>query len=250
MTRGRLALTIVAGLAVFLVVLFFYLPASWFRSYLPPGVSCADVGGSVWAGECIGLTVQGSKLGDATWNLSATSALGRQLAGDVDVRGAQAQGHADIDFSLKSGSGELRNVRGQFPLDHGFLAQFPRDRRARVALDVKRAVVTDTAIKQLEGTVELHDFEQLAPRPLALGSYRVAFDGVATPDGKLPGKVTDLGGPFRLEGTLTLIPPNQWQFEGYITGRTADAERLLRQELPYAAPDASGRTLISFEGAY
>ena len=45
MSRAKLALTIFAGLAVFLVVLFFYLPATWFRSYLPPQIACADIGG-------------------------------------------------------------------------------------------------------------------------------------------------------------------------------------------------------------
>src|SRR5689334_21572782 len=131
MKRGRLALTIFAGLAVFLVVLFFYLPASWFRSYLPPAATCADLGGSVWSGECIGLTVQGAKLGDATWNLAALSALRGRLVGDADLRATLAQAHADIDVSFK-GAGELRNVKASFPLDPAFLPQFPADRRGMI----------------------------------------------------------------------------------------------------------------------
>lgn len=203
----------------------------------------------MWAGECIGLTVQKSKLGDATWNLAALKALGGRLFGDVELRGALAQGRAQVDVST-SGTGELRNVSGQFPLDHAFIADFPRDRRGRVVVDLKRAVLAERAVKQLEGNVELHDFEQLTPRPMTIGSYRVSFDGTAQPDGKVIGKVADLGGPYRLEGTLSLSPPTHWEFQGYITGRTADAERTLRQELPYLAPDASGRTEIRFEGDY
>jgi hypothetical protein len=248
-TRGRLALTIVAGLAVFLVVLFFYLPASWFASRLPPQVQCVDIGGSVWAGECLGLTVQGAKLGDASWNLAALRALRGRLTGDVDLRGALAQARGDLDLSL-DGSGELRNVSAQFPLDPAFLPQFPRDRRARVTADIKHAVLEKQAFRQLEGTIELHDFRQITPQALELGSYRVAFDGVSQPDGKVIGNVTDLGGPFRLEGTLVLTPPNQYNFEGFITGRTADAERLIREAMPYLRPDPSGRTELRFEGEY
>src|SRR6185503_11590339 len=160
MKRGRLALTVIAGLAVFLAVLFFYLPASWFRAYLPPQANCAGLGGSVWSGECLGLTVQGAKLGDATWNLAATRALRGRLVGDADVRGALAQAHADVDVSFK-GAGELRNVHAQFPLDPAFLPQFPADRRGQVVVDVKRAVVADQAVKQLEGTIELRNFREV-----------------------------------------------------------------------------------------
>src|SRR3954471_10670277 len=150
MTRGRFALTLTAGLAVFLIVLFFYLPASWFRSYLPPQATCADIGGSVWAGECIGLAVQGAKLGDATWNLAARGALRGRLVGDVDLRGALARARADVDVSFE-GAGELRDISAEFPLDPAFLPQFPADRRGQVAVDLKRAVVADRALTQLGG---------------------------------------------------------------------------------------------------
>lgn len=249
MKRGRLALTVFAGLAVFLVVLFFYLPASWFRKYLPPQAACADLGGSVWSGECLGLTVQGAKLGDATWNLAATSALRGRLVGDADVRGTLAQAHADIDLSFQ-GAGELRDIKASFPLDPAFVPQFPADRRGQVVVDVKRAVVADQAVKGLEGTIELRDFREITPRLMELGSYRATFDGVAQPDGSVKGQVNDIGGPFRIEGSIVLTPPNQYSFLGTITGRSADAERLIREAIPYARPDASGRTEISFEGTY
>ena len=249
MTRGRLALTAIAGLAVFLAVLFFYLPASWFRSYLPPPATCADIGGPVWAGECIGLAVQGARLGDATWNLAATGALRGRLIGDADLRGALAQAHAEFDLSFK-GAGELRNIKAHFPLDPAFLPQFPADRRGQIVVDLKHAAVADQSLRQVEGTVELRDFREVLPRPLELGSYRATFDGVAQPGGTIRGSVNDIGGPFRIEGTLVLTPPNGYSFQGFITGRTADAERMIREAMPYARPDPSGRSELSFEGTY
>jgi hypothetical protein len=249
MTRGRLALTVLAGLAVFVVVLFFYLPATWFRSYLPPQAACVELGGSVWSGECVGLAVEGAKLGDVTWNLSAPGALRGRIVGDADLRATLAQAHADLDVSFK-GTGELRNVKASFPLDPAFLPQFPADRRGIVVVDLKRAGIVDQALKQLEGTIELRDFREITPRLMELGSYRATFDGVTKPDGTVNGQVNDLGGPFRIEGNLVLTPPNQYSFLGTITGRTADAERLIREAIPYARPDASGRTEISFEGTY
>jgi hypothetical protein len=249
MSRGRILLTAIAGLSVFAVVLFFYLPASWFASYLPSQARCGELGGSVWSGECLGLTVEGARLGDATWNLAPLRALGGRLVGDAELRATLAQARADLDVSF-AGAGEIRNLTGQFPLDPAFIAQFPADRRGRVALDLKRVVLAEQALRQVEGTIELHDFRQTTPTALELGSYRVSFDGVVQPDGRVLGNVRDLGGPFRLEGTLALAPPNGYTFEGYITGRTAQAESLIREVMPYSRPDASGRSELRFEGSY
>jgi hypothetical protein len=169
--------------------------------------------------------------------------------GDAALRAPLAQARADLDVSF-SGAGEIRNLTGQFPLDPAFIAQFPADRRGRVSLDLKRVEIADQALRQIEGTIELRDFRQVTPVPIELGSYRVAFDGSVQPDGRVLGNVADLGGPFRLEGTLALVPPNGYTFEGYITGRTADAERLIREVMPYSRPDASGRSEVRFEGSY
>jgi hypothetical protein len=60
----------------------------------------------------------------------------------------------------------------------------------------------------------------------------------------------DLGGPFIVEGTLKLTPPNGYLVQGYITGRTAAAERVVREITLGAMPEASGRSPFSFEGSY
>lgn len=251
MKRRTLVLTSIAGLLVFLGVLVFYLPASWFASLLPPQVKCAELGGSVWQGECLGLDVQGAKIGDATWNLDTLAALTGRLSGNVDARGSLMTAHADLDLK-SNGSGELRNVTARFPLDPAFVAQFPRDQRGNIRVDLKRAVLASgPAIAQVEGTIELHDFRQVGANPLELGSYRVTFDGAAQSNGSTVGQVRDLGGPFAVEATLTLTPPNTYVVHGFITGRTADAERLVRNDIAFGAPpDASGRSEFSFEGSY
>ena len=64
------------------------------------------------------------------------------------------------------------------------------------------------------------------------------------------GKLRDLGGPFAVEGSVTLTPPNNYLVQGFITGRSADAERTVRQISLGAQPDASGRSPFSFEGSY
>jgi Type II secretion system (T2SS), protein N len=250
MKRGALLLTVLAGLAVFLGVLALYLPAAWFASALPPQAKCAGLGGSIWHGECLGLIVDNNKLGDATWNFAPGSALGGQLRGDVDIRGGALSAKADLDTSWR-GVGELRNVIAHFPLDPAIFADAPVDKRGDISVALKRVVIgAGMTVKQLEGTLELRDLRQVGARPLDLGSYQLAFDGRATANGTVVGKLRDSGGPFALDGTLTLTAPNTYLVSGFITGRTAQAESLVREIALGAAPDASGRTAFSFEGSF
>ena len=249
MKRRTLVLTCLAGLLVFLGVLALYLPASWFGGMLPPQVRCAELGGSIWNGECIGLEYQGSKLGDATWNLAVGKAITGHLNGDVDVRGTAVSAHADVDLAF-NGSGELRNLGARFPLDPAFVAQFPRDQRGIIVADLKRVVLSGgPALPALQGTVELRDFRQVGARPLELGSYQLTFDGSAQSNGLVVGQLRDLGGPFAVTGTVTLEAPGSYLVQGFITGRTATAERLVREITLGAQPDPSGRSEFSFEGS-
>ncbi len=249
MKRRTLVLTIIAGLAVFLGVLVLYLPASWLAGALPAQVKCSSIGGSVWRGECIGLVLQGDRIGDATWNLAPGSVFRGRLVGDVELRGA-VTARADLDLEF-NGSGELRNVTAQVPLDPVVSAQFPPDQRGTVVANLKRVVLAERAqIGLLDGTIEVHDLRQVGTNPLALGSYRLSFAGAAPTNDGNTGQLRDLGGPFMVEGNVTLAPPNSYVVQGYITGRTADAERLVREITLGARPDASGRSVFSFEGTY
>ena len=250
MKRSTLILTLLAGTLVFLAVLVLYLPASWFASRLPAQVQCASLGGSVWHGECLGLSYGGGKFGDATWNLSPLKALTGRLSGDVDLRGGAITARSDLDLGF-DGSGELTRLEAQFPLDPAVMPQFPRDQRGLVVARFARLVLgAEAAPRALEATVELRDFRQVTPRPLELGSYRLAFDGRQQADGSSVGKLIDIGGPFGVDGTVTFLPPNNYVIQGLISGRTPQAQDIVREITLGAPPDASGRSEFSFENSF
>jgi hypothetical protein len=246
----NLALMCLAGVLVFLGVLVFYLPASWFSAALPASAKCSELGGSIWNGECLGLQIEGNRLGDATWNLATGKAFTGRVNGDVAVSGNALAARADLDIGFK-GSGELRNASARFPLDPAFIAKFPRDQRGNVIADFKRVVLSDgPALASLLGTLELRDFRQVGANPLELGSYQLTFDGTPAKNGNVVGQLRDLGGPFMVSGTVTLSAPSSYLVQGYITGRTASAEKLVREITLGAPPDASGRSEFSFEGSF
>ena len=250
MRRGALIATIVGGVAVFLVVLALYLPASWFGGFLPAQVQCRELGGSLWNGECLGLQFQGAALGDATWNLAPGSALTGRLRGDLDLRGTGLTLRADVDTDF-NGVGELRNVAARLPLDPTLLPQLPANQRGTLMVDVKRLVlVAGPAPRLIEGFAELRDLRQLGSQPMELGSYRVDFDGATSENSEVHGKLRDIGGPFEIAATLRLLPSNSYLVEGRIAGRSAQAENIVREITLGAAPDTSGRSEFSFEGSY
>ena len=249
MKRRTLVLMCLAGLLVFLGVLALYLPTSWFSGVLPAQVKCSELGGSIWNGECLGLEIHGNRLGDATWNLAAGKAFTGRASGDVAVHGNALDVRTDLDIGL-DGTGELREASASFPLDPAFIANFPRDQRGNIVAEFKRVVLSDgPALASLEGTIELHDFRQVGANPLELGSYELTFDGSPATNGNVVGQLRDLGGPFMVSGTVTLSAPSSYLVQGYITGRTANAERLVREITLGAPPDASGRSVFSFEGS-
>jgi hypothetical protein len=248
--RGSWVLSIVAVTAVFVGVLALNLPASWFSFALPGQVKCRSLGGSVWHGDCQDLQFQGASLGDASWNLSPGSALAGRLDGDLQVSGKALNASADLDTRF-SGEGELRNLRFRLVIDPALLPQLPAEQRGTVTANFNRALIGPAgAPRALDGTVELTDLRQVGARPMVLGSYRATFDGATSPDGSLRGKLRDLGGPFIVDATLTLKAPNNYVVQGFITGRTAESERLVREITLGAAPDASGRSAFSFEGTW
>jgi len=244
------SLTLIAGIAVFLVVLFFYLPASWFGWALPKQVTCRELGGSLWHGECLGLTTQGATLGDATWNIAPGRVFTGRLAGDFELRGSAANLRSDMNLGF-SGVGELRNMAGSLVLDPALLPQLQLQQRGTVTLNLESLeLASGPALRSLRGTLELHDLREMQAQPMDLGSYQVIFDSPPQADGGLPGKLRDLGGPFAVEGTVMLNPPNAYLVQGLITGRTASAESVVREITLGATPDASGRSAFSFEGSF
>ncbi len=109
---------------------------------------------------------------------------------------------------------------------------------ARCLPDLKRvALAAGGALQALEGTIELHALRQVGAQPMELGSYQAVFDGKTSTDGAVTGRLRDLGGPYIVDGTVKLTAPKGYLVQGYITGRTASAERTVREITLGAAPD-------------
>ena len=237
------------GFAAFLLAVIVVLPAKWMAWTLPAQVQCASWTGSVWRGQCSGLTIQQAgtplEIQRLQWKLHPLSLLRLAVKADFNLRTAQG---------TVSGVAELG--RRQRLAVEGLTANALFDRRLATMLaegwngqlEAKAVALSlqgDT-LRALSGELLLRDFKDARGAPF--GSYRLAFAPADAPP--FTGTITDSGGPLAVAGTVTISADRRWELDVLITPRP-DASQELRSRLQFiAAPDASGRHRFQSEGTF
>lgn len=213
MSRRRLLITLVASGA--LVGLLIWLPARVFGAILPAGVQCSELSGSVWAGQCAGLSIRGSRSGEVRWHFyrpqwqpfianigfvwtprggatSSTSVAG-VIAARLDGR---------LVLQINSAQLSLQALRDAMPADLtlGPLAALAGKLESHgllIELDERRQLAA------LRGAVELRG-TRLLRFNTAVGDFVAEFAGVT-------GRIKDQGGPLMLAGEARLTEPGAYE---------------------------------------
>jgi hypothetical protein len=241
---------VLLGLAVFLLVLLFVLPASWVAAVLPTGVQCGQWGGSVWRGQCIDLTVSDGGRSTVTldslhWKVTPLALLRFSLA--ADFQGAWPQGAAAGHIVVRpGGSIRLRGLTGRSLLDQKFFAALPAGWNGSVDLRELELDWHTGSLDRLGGELEVHDL--FDARGMALGSYRLEFP----PSSTLPftGQLRDTGGPVEVDATLQLTAERAWSLEGRMRVRDPADELLNRRLDMLNAAGADGWRRLSAAGHF
>jgi general secretion pathway protein N len=233
----------------FAVILVARLPVRWVAGFIPEGVSCAELSGTVWDGSCGGLVAQNVQVGNLTWQLQARALLSRKLAGYFEVTRGANFARGDIVASA-DGTLTARNFQADMPLDPTLFPQLPRNLSGVVRANLQSIHIEKRAITAVEGLVEAHDLVQgSGGQRLALGNYSLTFP--AADPGKEPvGQLQSLSGPLNVEGTLRLTQEAGFVLEGLVAAGP-DASPQLAQQLSYlGAPDAQGRRPFSVAATF
>jgi hypothetical protein len=238
---------IAAAALLFLVVLVVRLPASWLRTYLPQGITCREVSGTIWSGECQGLALSGVPAGDLDWDMQPGALLRGRLGGSFAI--SQPLGNARADFEAASGGRlTLRALQARFTLEPALARAVPQGLSGQVALDITLLELEGRRVRALRGRIETHELVQRSPTPVPLGAYELRFDSPPQPNGDIVGVVRDLGGPVAFDGTLRLTPQPGYLLEGRVAGRAGIDPNLESQFALLGAPEADGRRPLSVEG--
>ena len=237
---------VLAGVLVFILVILLQLPASLVLGFvggrLPAGSSAGAASGTMWAGAIEGLTVRGSRVERIEWDISPWRALGGQLVGTVRASATgEARLQAVLDVGL-GGSGELREVQGNWPL-LPLQAGSAHPWRGTAALDLSRVVLVDARPTEAEGTIDLLGLQ--APNvPQPLGSYRLEWDA----GGSRQGRIRDLDGMLTVRAALTLLPQGAYRVEGEVAPQPGAPPDLVASLAFLGPPDALGRRPFMVEG--
>jgi len=238
------------AILAFALILLLRFPASWATHWLPPGLSCNQISGTVWTGACSGLVAQGVKIDNASWDLQRLPLLTGRLAGHVEMM--QGTNFVRGDLEAKSGrSITARNLTLDLPLDRAMIPQLPSGLEGHVNANLALLRIENGVLAAVQGDVEGHDIVTVDQgRRLPLGSYRVSFpaaDGSKDPVGQL----RSLNGPLDVQGTLRLTrSPPGFIAEGLVAAHP-DASPQLVQSISYlGSPDAQGRRPFSVENTF
>jgi hypothetical protein len=237
------------GFAAFLLAVIVVLPAKWMAWMLPPQVQCASWKGSVWRGQCTGLTVAQAgaplEVESLQWTLHPLSLLRLAVKADFNLRTAQGtmSGVAELGRKQRLAVG---NLTANAVFDRRLATMLAEGWNGQLEARGVAVKMQGNTLQELSGELVLRDFRDA--RGASFGSYRVAF--VPVPASPFTGTITDSGGPLAVAGTVTISADRRWELDVFITPRP-DASEELRSRLQFlAAPDASGRHRLQSEGTF
>jgi general secretion pathway protein N len=244
--RG-LRLVLFTALA-FALVMVWRFPANWARPLLPPQVKCSALGGTLWNGNCEGMTwtsagqppLQFSRI---RWHAMPLQLLRARLAAQVELENAAGSASARVAM----GSGDrvaISELAGSGLMDHTLLPALPAGWRAQLDVHDAQLILRGERVESLAGRVRAVDVVDQAGH--AIGSYQLIMDSASGPP--FMGHLTNSGGPVQLEAVVKIAADMSWELDGTVLP-TAEASPSLQQQLQMLGPpDATGRRRISVAG--
>jgi general secretion pathway protein N len=237
------------AILAFAAILLVRLPVQWVAGFIPQGVSCAQLAGTVWNGMCSGLVAQGAQVGTVVWQLHPAALLSGKVAAHVELTRDSHFVRADVEAE-SGGKITARNLTADLPLDPTLIPQLPRSLAGSVTTNLLLIRVDKSTITAVQGQFEAHDLvHSEGGKRYALGSYSLSFpaaDAASEPVGQLK----SLQGPLDVRGTMRLTREPGWVLEGLVAAGP-DTPPQLAQQLAYlGAPDAQGKRQFSLEGTF
>jgi general secretion pathway protein N len=247
--RGRLAALVAAAFVIGLIV---ELPARWLAGALPAGTSCRQVSGTIWNGACAGLSERGAAIGDLVWVVHPLALLAGKLTIDVGLTRPGGTASARLDIH-PSGAMAAHGVHATFPLDRSIVPQLPPSAHVAAQADLSSVRWNGRRVTEIHGQIDVRGLTD--EQGEALGDYRLYFpgaaSGAASAAGSDPvGRLTDLGGPLAVEGTVRLTGEPGYVLDAEVAPR-ADAPPAIVDALRFlGTPDARGRRPLSLAGTF
>jgi hypothetical protein len=234
-----------AAVAAFLLFLIARFPAQWASGALPRGIDCGDLGGTIWSGTCGRLVVNGAALGDLGWTFHPLRLLTGRLSLDLSLSRPPGLARGRIERSI-TGTVTADNVHADLTLDRTMLGALPPGMRGTVQADLASMRLRGKRIESIRGQIDVRGLTD--GKGSLIGDYRLSFPG--GPGEEPLGRLSDLGGPLEVQGTVRLTREPGYLVEGTVAPRAGATPDMLNGLRYLPTPDAQGRRPFSFEGTY
>lgn len=239
--------------AAFLVFLIALLPArTVFALFMPDSVQGFGVEGSLWNGSARIINVGGQQLRNTEWDLEVSRLLLGQLGGDIKTRwgGGFAEGNASISLT-----GTVRFSDTQVGLNATTLKPLLGipDIGGQVSLQIEELILVDTWPTALTGRGEIRNLSSpLMGNGAAdlIGNVAIEFDtATETEPDTVTGRISDIGGPLEIRGTLILSAPGNYDLDTRVKARST-APKSLRENLKFlGSPESDGSHIFKLAGS-
>ncbi|HEY2590124.1 MAG TPA: type II secretion system protein N [Steroidobacteraceae bacterium] len=244
MRRGvKIAVVAVAAFGAVLIAQF---PARW-AAWLFTGraTTCLRISGTLWNGACAGLAESGSPIGDLTWQLHPLRLLMGSLSADVTLSRGSGTAGARID-AAPNGTITARDLHGAFPLDRVLFPELPPATQGSAEADIPFLRLKGSRLIAIRGRIDVHG---LSTRGEPIGDFRLIFPASSSSAEPI-GRLTDLGGPLSVDGTIRLTPEPGYVVDALIAARPGAPPDLVNAMRYLGSPDASGRRPFSLSGTF
>lgn len=195
------------GISCLLYIFFLIIniPASFILSQLnlPSNIAYSSVSGTAWSGKLIQARVRGVSLGTVKWELSPVNLLLGELAFNVSMNNNKQFLNTELTLS-SSGKISLEETRFAIdlstlqPLTYGM--PFAYEGKASGYFPVSYFLKNEYV--GLNGKLSLTGIGMISPQQQRLGDFVIDFR--SENEGATSGKISDNGGPLRINGTMNM----------------------------------------------
>lgn len=246
MTRRGLLVT--AGVAAFLTFMIAMVPATVLTRWLPPGVVVTGLDGTIWSGRATSVSLQGRELGAASWSCRPWPLLMLEWSCSVGLQPSGGQVSALLAGDFNSDEIEARDLSGNLPITYLEDIATPAGWTGRLDLDVVQARIAGGLPREAEGRLFVRELKAPGPDGALLGDFELAIGEGAVGTGTLTGRLSDLGGPLRVRGTIELKPEGSYLVTGEVAPGPGAGPAIFDTLDFLGPPDASGRRPFTIEG--
>tara|TARA_R110002096_G_scaffold318888_1_gene513170 strand:+ start:1500 stop:2225 length:726 start_codon:yes stop_codon:yes gene_type:complete len=166
---------IIIGVAVFLLAMIAYIPASVAAKFLPDNIKASQFQGNLWDGSAARFIVDNIDYGSVKWKIKSSCFLLFKLCADIK------QSHADIEsaFSLKMrGTTEVSNLmaRGNASAFNPFVKNFGISLSGNFDADMKDIQIHANGIQRLQGYMNFSPLDVNGVLRLSMGDVNSVFE--------------------------------------------------------------------------